>query len=331
MKPLTIESFKEKSQLLHKNNYSYSSVIYKNVKTKVKIICPIHGEFMQVPMSHLKGSGCPSCGGVKAGKHRIINVKIFIENSNNIHDNKYDYTKTKIINSESRIIIVCPIHGEFKQRIHDHLKGSGCPNCGGVKKLDTDSFIQQSQIKHGDKYDYSVTKYCSYEIKVKIICPIHGEFKQTPHTHLKGSGCPSCNESKGEASIRLYLNENRVKFIRQYRFPNCKDVLSLPFDFYLPEYNICIEYDGRQHFEPIKRWGGITELKNIQRRDEIKTNYCLNNNIKLLRFKYTQKMKNIKEEILLELRSAEGGQDAKLLVDDMKNIYIKAAKNNNFN
>ena len=125
------------------------------------------------------------------------------------------------------------------------------------------------------------------------------------------------------------MSENNISFIPQYRFIDCKDIRPLPFDFYLPDFNLCIEYDGRHHFIPIKRWGGEIELKNIQYRDLLKNEYCVKNKIKLLRFKFNQDMKQIKEEIRIEIRSSEGGEDSKLLVNEMRDIYIKTAKNNN--
>ena len=167
-----------------------------------------------------------------------------------------------------------------------------CPSCSGLKKHDNFSFIEKSKTIHGEKYDYTLVDYKSYENKVKIICPIHGVLEQTPHNHLSGAGCPICFESKGERNITKLLIDNEIKYIRQHRFKDCRDKTPLPFDFYLPEHNTCVEYDGRQHFESIIKWGGETGLIDRQKKDKIKTEYCEAHNIKLIRVSYKEKKNN---------------------------------------
>jgi len=126
-------------------------------------------------------------------------------------------------------------------------------------------------------------------IKIKIICKKHGIFEQTPDNHInKKTGCPICNESKGEKEIRIILNNLNIKYIKQKTFNNCKNKRKLPFDFYLTDYNLCIEFDGIQHFKSIEYFGGEKVLKETQKRDLIKNNYCKENNIKLLRIKYNE-------------------------------------------
>lgn len=159
------------------------------------------------------------------------------------------------------------------------------------KKITTEDFIGQAKKTHGNKYDYSKTEYIGANKKVKIRCKKHGEFKQTARQHTDRSyGCPSCKESKGEKIISEFLKENKIEFIRQKTFKNCKYKSLLFFDFYLPLSNICIEYDGRQHYESIDFFGGEKGLKENVKRDKIKNKYCKNNNIKLIRIKYNQKL-----------------------------------------
>ena len=292
MEKYDINFFIMESNKRHNKKYDYSLVNYVNSKTKVKIICPEHGEFEQLAKSHLKGCGCAKCGGIRASKKRLVNVENFIEKSNKIHLNKYNYSKTISANSSIKAIIICPEHGEFEQRVHDHLKGSGCPSCGGVKKLTQETFINRSLNIHSNKYSYDRTTYKTYEEKVIITCPIHGDFKQKPHLHLGGSGCQNCLKSKGEQKIEKYLLEQKIKFIPQQRFDDCIDTIQLPFDFYLPEHNICIEFDGRQHYEVIEKWGGIEGLKDRQKKDKIKNKYCLDNNISIIRIKYNENIIN---------------------------------------
>ena len=119
-----------------------------------------------------------------------------------------------------------------------------------------------------------------------ITCQKHGDFHQTPHNHLAGNGCPICRESKGESQIAKWLDDNNIKYIRQHRFPDCKFKLPLPFDFYLPKHNICIEYQGIQHFKPRSKFGGVKEFEKMKERDMIKVKYCNEKGISLLVISY---------------------------------------------
>ena len=103
-----------------------------------------------------------------------------------------------------------------------------------------------------------------------------------------GCGCPKCNNSKGEMSIMKILDDVKINYEYQKSFKDCRNKLPLSFDFYLIDYNICIEFDGRQHFQIIEKWGGIDELASTQKRDQIKNEYCHNNNIRLYRIKYDE-------------------------------------------
>jgi len=193
MKKLTTEEFIELAKKVHRNKYDYSKVEYKNNRTKVCIICPQHGEFWQIPASHLKGIGCPSCGGTKR-----LTTEEFIKRAKNVHGNKYDYSKVEYTNQSSKICIICPIHGEFWQIPANHLNGSKCPKCINeyrsqkIRKKDTKDFVNEAKEIHGNKYDYSKVEYISSNKKVCIICPQHGEFWQKPKTHLNGEGCKKC-------------------------------------------------------------------------------------------------------------------------------------------
>src|ERR1035437_4477643 len=184
---------------------------------------------------------------------RKLTTEEFINRAKKVHGDKYDYSLIDYNNSRSKIKIICIKHGEYNQTPDAHLHGQGCQICGGTKKSNTDNFISKSKLIHGDKYDYSLVKYISKRSKVKIICPKHGIFEQRADGHIvsNGRGCPICKESKGEKQIRLFLKENNIYYVQQHKFPNCKAIRPLVFDFYLPEFNICIEYDGQQHFKPI--------------------------------------------------------------------------------
>jgi very-short-patch-repair endonuclease len=172
---------------------------------------------------------------------------------------------------------------------NNHIsKKYGCSKCSNNKKFTTKDYIKKCKEIHGDKYDYSLVNYKNAHTKIIIICPLHGEFKQEANSHIRNIGCPKCKRSKGEEIIDLFLTNTNINFITQKKFDNCKYKRTLPFDFYLPNYNVCIEFDGRQHFElNTNFWGGEKTLKEIQKRDNIKTDFCKKNNLKLYRIKYS--------------------------------------------
>jgi len=151
----------------------------------------------------------------------------------------------------------------------------------------TNNFIKKAKITHGNLYDYSKSSCSKFNDKVIIICDKHGEFIQRANCHVvNGYGCPICKQSKGEKEIRNFLINNNINFIPQHTFKNCKNINILPFDFYLPDYNTCIEYNGVQHYEIVNYFGGEKEFKKRISRDKIKKEYCYNNNIPLLIIKY---------------------------------------------
>lgn len=285
MKKLTTEEFIKKAKAIHDDKYDYSLVEYINSQTKVKIICPEHGEFEQKPNNHLNGGGCKTC----YHQSMVLDTTTFVIKAKQIHGDKYDYSITEYIESKSKVKIFCPKHGEFEQKASGHLSGKGCFSCFNNNKLsNTSEFINKSVLAHGNTYKYTNVDYINDKTKIAITCPIHGDFKQKPSNHLMGQGCPKCNESKGEREIRLYLELEKIKYLTQHKFPDCKHILPLPFDFYLPEQNLCIEYNGEQHYKPINYFGGVNRFVKQQKLDSIKESYCNDNRIKLIIIKYDE-------------------------------------------
>lgn len=198
-------NFIEKSKLIHGSKYDYSKVEYKNSHTRIKIVCPIHGEFLQKAYSHLL-YGCNKCGIEQARLKMKKDIEIFINESNKIHKNKYDYSKVEYVNDKKKVTIICSEHGEFQKTPYLHLKGGGCHMClisNPQKKMKkAEKFIEESINIHGHLYDYSLVTYTHTDDKVDIICSKHGLFKQKPSKHLQGQGCPICRESKLEKTLR---------------------------------------------------------------------------------------------------------------------------------
>ena len=196
---LTKEEVIEKANLVHDNKYDYSKVKYIDYETPVTIICPIHGEFQQSPNSHLHSYGCPKCGHKNINADRKLTTEEFIKKAKEVHGDKYDYSKVEYKNNKTPVTIICPIHGEFRQRPANHLNGNGCKKCAVEEsRLSKEIFITCSRLIHGYKYDYSKVRYVDSATKICIICPKHGEFWQLPTDHLDGHGCPCCNERKLE-------------------------------------------------------------------------------------------------------------------------------------
>lgn len=285
MKKLTTIEFIEKAKKIHGDRYDYSLVIYVNGRTIVDIICKEHGIFQQTPSNHLGGQNCPVC--MNKGKS---NNERFIIAAKNIHGDIYDYSLVEYTNSKKNIGIKCKIHGIFEQRPTRHLSGDGCPKCNGGVKISQDEFINRAINLHGNRYDYSHVKYVNSSTKVDIVCNVHGIFSMRPNNHLNGQGCPMCeNKSTGEKLIHEWLTNNSIKFEIQKTFIDCKNQKPLPFDFYLPDYNTLIEYDGKQHHKPIKYMGGQLGFEYRKQNDKIKNEFAENSKIKLLRISYIEK------------------------------------------
>lgn len=282
--------------------YDYSKTVYIKSKEKCVFICPIHGEFLQTPDNLLRKHGCPKCGILERSGKKRSNTEEFIEKAKLIHNNKYDYSLVNYINAATKVNIICSKHGVFKQTPNKHLIGQGCPECGKETVsqksfLTTEEFIEKAKLLHGDKYGYSLVNYIDTRTKVKIICPEHGVFEQIPEIHLMRCGCQKCSSYKGEEEIAKILKKNNIKFIQQHKFKDCKDKNLLPFDFYLPDYNLAIEFQGNQHYNyKVFFFNNYDEFLLLKHHDWLKRKYCKDNHINYLAIKYNE-LKNIEEII----------------------------------
>lgn len=255
----------EKAKKVHGDKYDYSKVIVGNASDKMEIGCPAHGYFWQSLYDHAeKGNGCASCS--RASDR--LSLSDFISKSRAVHGDKYDYSKVEYETNASMIRITCSKHGEFVQRASSHLAGCKCKKCFQEEsRLTTEQFITNAKRIHGDTYDYSKVKYRDNKHKVEIVCSKHGSFWQKPNTHTSsGTGCQLCQESKGEKAVEVFLKKYGIVHIREYRI---KPYL-FRYDFYLPEFNIYIEFNGQQHYKPVEIFGGHEAFVKTQERDELK-------------------------------------------------------------
>lgn len=209
----------------------------------------------------------------------------FITKAKHFHGDRYSYSKVDYKNSRTKVCIICKVHGDFWQKPNCHLRPRGCPKCAYITRASSTrnkikNILDKCNIVHNFKYDYSKVIYKNNKTKVCIICPKHGIFWQNIINHLfSKAGCPKCKQSKGEREVERWLAKKQIDFIPQKRFDQCKNKRALPFDFYLPKVNTCIEYDGEQHFRKSNWWFSNQVLVNQKIKDE----YCLLNSIRLIR------------------------------------------------
>lgn len=274
------EQFISEAKDVWGDKYDYSLVDYKNARTKVKIIYD-DIVYEQLPTSHLK---YPVEG--------FIDYDIFIKRAIKKWEDKYDYSLVEFTNCHNKVKII--YDGIIYEQLPlNHL--TYAPE--KILRKTQEEFIEQSSKYHGGKYSYDKVEYINDRIKVIIGCSKHGEFLQIPNVHLR-SGCPSCNESKGEKEISKFLDKYKITYKRQHKFEDCKNQYQLPFDFYIPLMRTAIEFDGIQHYQPIDYFGGLEAYNRLKINDEIKNNYCEDNYINLIRIKYDQE--NIIWELLWE-------------------------------
>lgn len=242
LKKKPLETFIREARSVHKDRYDFSKVEYVDSVTKVKVICPHHGEFMMSPHDILRGCGCPKCSGVYSPT-----TEEFIRKAVGVHGTKYDYSEVSYLNNRTKIRIICHKHGVFLQTPHNHLAGQGCPMCGAEKRANgntytNEQFIERAKSVHGGKYLYDKTNVDD-GTHVTITCPKHGDFNQSKSDHLMGCGCPKCGMvvSKGEDEIYDYV----VEFLDKNVKKRVKDILwPMELDVYSPSKHIAIEFDG---------------------------------------------------------------------------------------
>ena len=287
----TQESFLAVAKEVHNNFYDYSKVNYTKGTNKIIIICPIHGEFEQTARKHLEGHGCKKCAKqILKNKTAHKTKEWFIEQAKSIHGDKFDYSNLKYTKFTEEAEFECKIHGKFNQLPRVHLLGCGCPKCGVVsghnlQRKSTEQFIIDAKNIHGDTYDYTLVEYIDAHTPVTIICKEHGEFQQTPTSHInKGRGCPKCTlKSQTKLLNKLIEVFPEESFTWEYT----SDWLQgQRIDICLEKYKIGIEYDGKQHFVPVERFGGELALQNQIKSDILKNEKCKDNNFTLFRVKY---------------------------------------------
>ena len=299
-KKLTQNDFIERC-ILGNPDLDYSETIYKGSGQKVFIKCKRHGGFWIKANDFLRSLKCPSCSrNVPTTEEFINRCKVYYPN--------YDFSKTVYTNKNGKVLVRCPKHDHTWEVVAQNIEiGKGmCPKCHKeeyqlIHAMTQDEFIKKAKLIHNNKYDYSKVSYVNMRTKVIIKCPKHGIFEQLPSNHLTGSGCSKCKRSKGEELIADYLQSNHIGYQEQYVIPYESNKIFV--DFYLPEYNTFVEFNGKQHYVAMDYFGGELRLEQQQARDIYLRNYCSQNNINLIEIKYDQNVVDVLNEKLTERKN----------------------------
>lgn len=275
------------AKTIHGDKYGYEKVTKVNCLTPVIIHCNTHGDFLQNPTDHVnKKYGCRQCV-VDEGR---LDTNDFIQRARKMHGYKYDYTKSNYTKWNESIVITCPSHGDWETRAGAHLTGSGCLTCvSHASRKDKDSFIKEAREIHGRAYNYENVIYINNKTPVDVDCKRHGIFSIPPNRHLsQKTGCPRCRESLGERRVVAFLERHGIHFIKEYLLADTK----YRMDFFLPDFNIFIEFHGIQHYEPVERFGGMDGFLQGRQRDIEKLKVVRSLDIPLIVLSYKTLEKN---------------------------------------
>lgn len=258
---------------------------YIDCRTPIRHYCTKHNHiWLASPNNILDGHGCKYCGIDRIKEKKTNDYEQYVKQLHDINPNIVCIGKYK--NKTTQVLHRCLIDGYVWETVPSYLlSGRGCPKCSN--KLTITDEIFKDKVQEINPDIEVIDKYINARTQMFFRCKTCGnEWKTTPEIIMVGCGCPICKESHGEREIRNWLNSNHIQFESQKKFDGCRRERKLPFDFYLPDYNLIIEYDGKQHYQPVNYFGGETAFELLKERDRIKTDFCKENNIGLLRIPY---------------------------------------------
>jgi hypothetical protein len=294
MKKLSKEILQEISNSLHNSKYLIIGEYFNNKTPLLIRHLTCNTEFNTIFNNHKKGRGCcPKCfvTNIKKTKEQLQ------EESNRIHNFEYEIIGN-YINTDTKIEIKHKICGNtFRQTPDKHLRNNRCPICYGKNRLSSEILQERSDRKYNGEYTI-LGDYVNNNTHVLIRHNKCGnEFLQIPNNHLKRK-CPNCfGPSNGEIEIFNFLTNNKISFIKNKSFEGCIYKRKLKFDFYIESLNLCIEYDGEQHFRPIKLFGGEDGFMITKERDGIKDKFCKENYINIHRIHYKENIEDKLKDI----------------------------------
>lgn len=270
---------------------------YRGGDVPIRHLCTKHNvEWIPYPNNILKGEGCPECGKEKfhdkrCKKHAEYVVELAVVNPTVEVVGEY-------VDSQTEILHHCLIHDIYwETRPTNALMGKGCPECHKERLRISNAMSHEEYVERVKAINPDIIvvgKYINNITPILHKCLIDdNEWMAIPAKILSGTGCPQCKETNGERIVRQWLESHYIKYEFQKKFDSCRDKYPLSFDFYLPEYNTCIEYQGGQHYFPVEKFGGQEQFEQQVKRDKIKFDFCQQNNIRLLCIKYDEDINEV--------------------------------------
>lgn len=279
---------------------------YVNDKTRIKVICNVHGVIEMTPKSLLNGHGCHKCSQTIKANNQTTNSE---EKVTTYIKNKFPNViipdgGIKYVNNHESIELICPNHGLFLTTFNRLQNNScACIKCSYEHRMDNrrkklEEFRKELELKNPTIFLCENSEYINNKTPIIVRCEKHGEFSMPPQDLLNGHGCPVCGEqfaSHERALLESIRNKySNVEIIHRYKN---KEILGKKeIDIYIPKYKIGIEYQGIEHFKPVKHFGGEKKFNELIKRDKEKINECKNAGISLFHFSYSNKNKYIHEK-----------------------------------
>ena len=304
----TEDFYLERLNLLYEGQYELISDII-NSSSIVTLKCKYCGNIIEVKASASLAK--PPC---KCLKEKMT-PELFIQKSKEVWgEDAFEYLDFNLKCPNQSVTLKCKKHNEvFTQKYHSHLEHCcGCPQCQHEtfrdrNLLSNEEFIRRCESLYGDQFTYELIHYDGNINNVIVTCKDHGPVEVNARSLMDGKGCPLCRResdltSNGEKFLLKFFERNNINFNYQKTFEGCVYKKSLVFDFYLPDYNCCIEYQGKQHYFP-QTWGVLTKeqaeetFKIQQIRDQIKREFCKKENINLIEIPYKRKLYDVGKEL----------------------------------
>lgn len=306
---LTKRWYENKGYTFTKQNDSFyvkPEDLTPSTRRKVKVQCDCCGKIYELDyasyLSNIESGGyvaCKKCKGKKIGDTVIKkNAHSAIEIFNDYCDKKGYIpitTEEMYAGVTGKVEFICPIHGKQKVSYLTITSAGGCPQCGiekvaSIRRLSSDKAREYIESLNNNTWLNPDEYINEHEKNLKILCGSCGHpyvTRMTTYRYINTGKCPTCGKKRSRAEYRIatFLEKNNIVFTQEKYFDDCKDKQALLFDFYLPDYNLCIEFDGQQHFQPKF---GIDAFITTKLHDAMKDNYCRWNKIDLLRIPYLE-------------------------------------------
>lgn len=282
---------------VHGQKYDYTnSVFIPGEKPKLTLRCPVHGMITMNLDGHLKGSGCTQCSRAnrvmpKRGAYKNTPTEnSFYEKADLIHAGKLTFPRGHYVNTTVPVPGICASHGTVMKSPYLFLRGHGCPQCYKAtinqnKRGTFEQFELQARQLHGDKFEYDSSTFVGFKKRMKMRCTVDKQtFWKEPYVHLRGSGCPLCNRSVGERLVGATLDRLGVEYIAEFSFPGYR----YEYDFYLPDYQLFIEFHGTHHYYHNGKKDDSDSHLVVQKRDNIKASMVKTAGAEMVVFDFRQ-------------------------------------------